>query len=235
MYKGASTSLSAATLWVQSSSKSFRMGPSNSQIPTARRYFGWNTLSMSQPASKDVAVLSSSVNGTLSQMCCQDVFTGFLRALLSTCDRPFGGSGFSRCSEGYGIENQCVKDLIDSFVQNGLGSRRDAVLCIIPVIVASKCKSPIQDAIEAALKLSSRHMLEDKTGEAVSELRWALSILDDSLSEDQARECIYKLSGIYRHLLAGTQALKCKRMIINGTYSMLKHYRKRPIPHIQQT
>ena len=205
MRNGTHTAASPAILWTESDNGvvytplRYRM-----LLKSHRRFFGWNSVDSEIPLPEStgpLTVLSSSVEGSLSQMYAQDIFTGVLRALLSACDRPLGDLILRKSASGYVIENQTVKDLTDVFVQNGLGSKRDAAMCIIPVILASDYKKLIQDATEAVYRSASKHVINGTLEQAESQINWIIPTLEDEPDEPRVRKLFFPLSGLYKCLV----------------------------------
>ncbi|KAF2181053.1 hypothetical protein K469DRAFT_590132 [Zopfia rhizophila CBS 207.26] len=118
------------------------------------RFFGWNTVpyDFHNTDLKRMTVFSSVVKGTLLELCAQDIFAGFLKSLLSLGERILRDFSLVRSGSKQRIKNRTVNDLIDIFVSSNLGSREDAILCIIPVVVSSEYDSPTLDVISQKIR-----------------------------------------------------------------------------------
>jgi hypothetical protein len=94
----------------------------------------------------------------------------FLLQILRASDKALGDSDFVKTEKGYGIRNSKVNELVDGFVGSGLGTKYDAVRCILPIVAASDCPSPVKDAIGAVLKSVKEAIKSERYGDATSEL-----------------------------------------------------------------
>ncbi|KAH7399625.1 hypothetical protein BKA66DRAFT_406894, partial [Pyrenochaeta sp. MPI-SDFR-AT-0127] len=127
-----------AGLWKRSPNNYMAYTPvlKGSQMPRhSYRFFGWNAIPVKDSVfDGEHKVFISSSQNSIPMMCAQETFTSFLWALLISSENPLGESTFTTGRKGYGIENPVVNQIIDAFVENGLGSKTDAIVCIIPTV-----------------------------------------------------------------------------------------------------
>lgn len=150
-----------------------------SQLPRhSYRFFGWNAIPWGDSASGgEHKVFISSTQNSIPTMCAQEMFSSFLWALLVSSEKPLGESTFTTGRKGYGIENPVVNQIIDAFVENGLGSKTDAILCIIPTIVAWGSNSPVRDAFDKVVASAAKDLSNGDSGETENKLQWARNSL----------------------------------------------------------
>ncbi|KAL7788927.1 hypothetical protein V8C37DRAFT_418210 [Trichoderma ceciliae] len=77
------------------------------------------------------------------------------------------------------LEHQVVTKLIDCFEANGLGSRQDAYLVIIPALWKNSCLPRAREAIPTAHRVAEELRKSNKFREAEGVLRWAWGIVSE--------------------------------------------------------
>jgi hypothetical protein len=114
------------------------------------RFLGWNGIGrLSQRYSTGIRFASTEL--PLSQICAQEVFASFIRALFSVVDR-IGGTNevkgailipkeFHREFEPLELENSEISKVLEAFTNSNLGSRQDALFTTLPAIGAPKLRS----------------------------------------------------------------------------------------------
>jgi hypothetical protein len=138
------------------------------------------------------------VGGFVDLTCAQDLYGYFLLQILRASDKALGDSDFVKTEKGYGIRNSKVNKLVDGFVESGLGTKYDAVRCILPIVAASDCPSPMKDAIGAVLKSVKEAIKSERYGDATSELNWLADLLVYESDTEHVRQwCVLK-SCLYR-------------------------------------
>jgi hypothetical protein len=91
------------------------------------------------------------------------------------------------------VHKNCTDKLIDGFIRSGLGNKDDAVRCILPIVAASDCPSPVKDAIDAVLKSVKKAIKSERYGDATSELNWLAKLLVyEANSEHVHQWCLLK-------------------------------------------
>ncbi|KAF2689423.1 hypothetical protein K458DRAFT_462405 [Lentithecium fluviatile CBS 122367] len=165
--------------------------------------FGWNTLSIEAlfvPDGLDLLVLP--VEGPTATMCAQDIFTGFLRALLLYCERPLGPSHFVHKGDGTsGICNPNVGILINILVNGDLGSKADAVACIIPTTIACNHTYHIVEALEFASESAMKKLSQGSAKAAYDDIEWTVSVLECGATKTAARDCFLQTAWIVYRIL----------------------------------
>jgi hypothetical protein len=133
------------------------------------------------------------VGGFVDLTCAQELYGYFLLKFLRASDNALGETDFVKTDEGHGIRNLKVDKLIDGFIRSGLGTKDDAVRCILPIVAASDCPSPVKDAIDAVLKSVKKAIKSERCGDATSELNWLAKLLVyEADSEHVHQWCLLK-------------------------------------------
>lgn len=155
---------------------------------------GWNAVPWKRLGTlSGLTVYCAHVGRSVDLTCAQDLYGYFLLELLGASDNALGKTDFVKTEDGYGIRNSKVDKLIDSFVGSGLGTKFDAVRCILPIVAASDCPSPLKDAIGAVLKSVEEAIKSKRYGDAISELKWLSELLLYEADTEQVRQwCLLK-------------------------------------------
>ncbi|KAH6970617.1 hypothetical protein BKA56DRAFT_622293 [Ilyonectria sp. MPI-CAGE-AT-0026] len=107
--------------------------PDNLEHPI--RLIGWPATDLSQIQGSDTLKFwTAPIKGSLVSICAQEVFGSFLKGILGLVD-DIGGITFQHKRQRFNPEHSLTTDLTDLFIENQLGSREDASLCILPVLL----------------------------------------------------------------------------------------------------
>jgi len=136
-------------------SSSFEDGwePRERWQPTVRRRFlGWNVVHRlseenggldSEIAAKETAELRVQVIPvtalSLVDMCAQELFVNL--ALALTAHVPIAKADVTESGGTIQLEHPVVTELVNAFVENGLGSHADGLLCVVPALWHQLCPS----------------------------------------------------------------------------------------------
>lgn len=103
------------------------------------RFFGWNAC---VKETEKIHLSAIPTDSSLTTLCAQELYASFMIAAMSILDCR--ESIVSIISEGrtFRIEHELLDKLFGAFVNSGLGSRRDAVLCIMPAINSTSEVTP---------------------------------------------------------------------------------------------
>lgn len=139
------------------------------------RFFGWHTAEPSQrQGSAPFEVWSAPTNSSLLSLCAQEVFGSFIVSIFDTVN----------LAEDVGIqedpyvrlESSLVSDIITLFTEAQLGSREDALLCILPPMT-SRLKMPSAKMVLATAKRrANEHRRSGQWIKAEVMLKWAWDI-----------------------------------------------------------
>ena len=160
---------------------------------------GWNAVPWKRLGTpSELTAYCAHVGGIDDLTCAQDLYGYLLLQLLQASDKALGDSDFVKTEEGYGIRNSKVDKLIDGFIRSGLGTKDDAVRCILPIVAASDHPSPVKDAIGAVLKSVREAIKSERYGDARSELNWLAELLVFEADNEQVFQWCLLKTGLYR-------------------------------------
>lgn len=139
------------------------------------RFFGWHTIEPSQRHSPaPFEVWSASTDSSLSSLCAQEVFGSFLVSIFNTMD-TVEDVDIQETPHVY-LESKLVSEIIQLFTDTRLGSREDALLCVLPPII-SRLKMPSTEIILATAKRrANEHRKRGEWIKAEAMLKWAWNI-----------------------------------------------------------
>lgn len=162
-------------------------------------------------------------NSTLT-MCAQDVFMSFLGAVLRNID-DIGGKTTVRSSfeqSAFLLENSRIEDMANCFENSGLGSREDAYMCIVPLLMRESKLPGMDDALAAVRNHVKSFIKNDnKFTEAETLLQWICS--NSSISE--AKKPYLELAELYRTAMRH-QDQKVRTVGFNGVCQLLEQVSK---------
>ncbi|KAK3995331.1 ankyrin repeat domain-containing protein 50 [Cladorrhinum sp. PSN332] len=157
-----------------------------------KRFFGWQTV---QP-SDNLSILYVNSQNDLLVDCCQELYATILSSLVTQSSCDFDSVTVKGDAGQVELEDPKISAIIEAFTSNGLGSRSDAILCIMPVL-RHKLKISSPHSLESALT----RMLRDNGSAAALETftRGLIALLEygrRALAYDstpEAREDAYQM------------------------------------------
>ncbi|RDW93626.1 ankyrin repeat domain-containing protein [Aspergillus mulundensis] len=175
------------------------------------RVFGWYALHRQPcPAGQPLKLVASTVKSSrpLAFQCEQEIFGTFVMAILATI-HDLGPITLEEIDGSFQLSNNLVASLVQIFVENNLGSEEDALLCILPAILARLKASSLQCAIEAAKQTANTHRREQRWSKARDVLQWMFneigrippSELNGDSRDSMIEELVGALGELYRHAL----------------------------------
>jgi hypothetical protein len=125
-----------ATFWTESFKNSETYSPilgSTTDLRSIKQFCGWSAIPQGSTSSESTYVLATyKTTQSLMSLCAQEILAAFLHQLVASEDKKWlEDTKYAHKDEGIGMHNPKVTRLIDSFTENGLGSRADAMLCIL--------------------------------------------------------------------------------------------------------
>lgn len=145
------------------------------------RFFGWYTTEPSQRhGSVPFKVWSASSESSLLSLCAQEVFGSFLMSIFDTMDAVEDVD--IQEAPYVHLESKLVSEIIQLFTGTRLGSREDALLCVLPPII-SRLKMPsAEDVLATAKRRANEHRRRGEWFKAEVMLKWAWDICTKSQS-----------------------------------------------------
>ncbi|PWI69794.1 hypothetical protein PCL_00706 [Purpureocillium lilacinum] len=172
----------------------------------------------------------------LLNQCSRELYISLIGSLA-----PLGGIDTSTVREHEGsiqLDNRDVSMIVDAFVQNGLGSRTDALMSIIPRF-RNRIRPQLREMMASILAGADMYRQAGEWNRSQLLLRWAcreyLKPQDhdsDSAAEDDlsAFSCVLQKTGeLYRWSLARTASLQRREFGLSGIRWMYETYGRRPV------
>ncbi|KAF2856854.1 hypothetical protein T440DRAFT_512849 [Plenodomus tracheiphilus IPT5] len=129
--------------------------PTDSPTGKSKRLFGWPTVIQALPSTSKPFVLAVlPTDQPFITLCAQELFATFVQSMAQSTGLPFGKFHFTDKSGSVGIENEFVTKMMDLFMENKLGSRLDALFCIVPTVVAISSDLPLRSALQEMLRFA---------------------------------------------------------------------------------
>ncbi|KAK6339219.1 hypothetical protein TWF718_008641 [Orbilia javanica] len=163
-------------VWIQRRSVLEELGNIDRSKPVwtiqNRPLFGCQVSREAGPATQPLYVTTQ--NTTLS-MCAHDIFISFLGNLLQNIDE-IGGKTDTRTpfdsQNAFLLRNSQIEEVANLFENSGLGSREDAYMCTIPMLVRDAKLPGIKEVLSAAQDQVSTYKNDGKWKDAELLLQW---------------------------------------------------------------
>ncbi|KAL0764699.1 hypothetical protein CaCOL14_012789 [Colletotrichum acutatum] len=149
------------------------------------RLFGWywirpENISSFKATGKFFEVCSVPTSSSLLSLCSQEILGLFISSTLEILDEV-GIVDSEEDSESLLVEIGLVSELVEIFIRSGLGSREDAILCVLPAIMGHLDQNPLisaaqhgnMDEVDRQLEIEDEPGAEDKDTDGRTALWWA--------------------------------------------------------------
>ncbi|CAG7930457.1 unnamed protein product [Penicillium olsonii] len=139
------------------------------------RFFGWKA--SNSPENQDhptPSVWSSPVQGSLVSACAQQVFISFLSGILDIVE-DLGDVNIQE-TKSFRLENSLVTEIVELFTEMQLGSRQEALMCVLPLMIPRLRVSSTESGLDAAITTATDYRRRGEWGKAEGLLRWAWRI-----------------------------------------------------------
>ncbi|KAI9927736.1 hypothetical protein MW887_002588 [Aspergillus wentii] len=141
----------------------------SSKIVSSDRLFGF----YSDDFLYDKEVLVAKTQNTLETMAAQDIYMHFLKNVLGTLDKLGGDVGVLPGSQdGFFAYSNRLEDLVGCFESGDLGSREDALLCIVPPLRYQGLLPELAADSSSVREQVEDLITSDKWSDAFSIVRW---------------------------------------------------------------
>ncbi|CAI7675340.1 unnamed protein product [Penicillium palitans] len=202
----------ASTVWTKTGEKyvKYIKIPSAAQpgSPPRVRLFGWKGAQLSQsPDPATSSLWSAPIKGSLVSTCAQEVFASFITSMLDIVNGvgPIDVQG----AEPFRLENSLVTDIVGLFTEMGMGSRQEALFCVIPLMLPHLKMPPTESTLAVARKSATQQRQRKEWKKAEKMLRWAWSTCtqpqssytDPALEDRIAEQATIALGELYRWAL----------------------------------
>jgi hypothetical protein len=139
------------------------------------RFFGWKTANLSQSQdSKELNIWSAPMTGSLVRCCAQEIFASFLTSILEIGDN-FGDVHVEE-AESIRLENALVSEIVALFTEMRLGSKLEAQLCVIPLLLPRVGVPSAATALAAARESANQHRKRKDWEKAEKVLQWGWNV-----------------------------------------------------------
>ena len=202
----------ASTVWTKTGEKDVKYIKTPSAVqrgsPPRVRFFGWKGVQLSQsPDPATSSLWSAPIKGSLVSTCAQEVFASFITSMLDIVNGvgPIDVQG----AEPFRLENSLVTDIVGLFTEIGLGSRQEALVCVIPLMLPHLKMPPTESTLAVARKSATQQRQRKEWKKAEKMLRWAWSTCtqpqssytDPALEDGIAEQATIALGELYRWAL----------------------------------
>jgi hypothetical protein len=150
---------SSNTIWEREEDGWYRASSNTPMEKT--RFFGWYTAKLA--GSQDhtsITVWVAPTNTPLTILCVQEVFGCFLKSILAL-EKDSSNIEIGADQQHLARESKLISDLASIFVDEGLGSKKNALFCISPSVMSpfhiSKTKEALTSARKTADQLRKKH------------------------------------------------------------------------------
>ncbi|KAI1398610.1 hypothetical protein F4819DRAFT_21440 [Hypoxylon fuscum] len=179
--------------------------------PMAVRLFGWHNIELSQIQDSESTLglfefYTSDISGGLLSSCAQDVFGSFVKSILDMTHN-LDSIDIEEDRQGFRLGNTVVTEMVKSFTESELGSRREALLCVLPPMIARLQLPSAEVILQAARRRANENRTHKQWKGAESVLRWAWEICTASHNkgenavEDHTSQAAIALGELYRWAL----------------------------------
>lgn len=172
---------------------------------------------------------TNSTNNLLTE-CCQDLYSALSVSLAMKTDCNFDGATISGTDDQIRLEDPKISAMITAFTDNSLGSRSDAILCIIPGL-RKRIKLRNSDSLQSSLT----RVLGDGDGEngnAEVLLNWIHLHSKESEREGSSitnqqvfASNLITVCEFYGMMFAGNQPMEARHSRYRKLQRMMKKYR----------
>ncbi|KAL4986628.1 hypothetical protein BDW68DRAFT_162964 [Aspergillus falconensis] len=139
-------------------------------VPIAGRLFGRYAV-QTTGAVGEMKIHVHESSSSLSSLCAQEAFGSFLTSIFSIL-QDVGRVDIQEDTDRFLLKNRLVSALVDVFTDHHLGSERDALLCILPVVLPRLRRSSLTCAVDAATESAHQHRRQGRWKEARKVLDW---------------------------------------------------------------
>ncbi|KAF4419069.1 ankyrin repeat-containing domain-containing [Fusarium acutatum] len=137
------------------------------------RFFGWHTMKLSSNQhATSITVWSAPTTSSLTTLCAQEIFGSFLRSILGIFDY-FSNAVITTDTQDLPLASKLASELVTAFVESGLGTREDALLCISPLLISPLTISVTENGLANAQKSADYLRKQGEWMQAESVLRRA--------------------------------------------------------------
>ncbi|KXG46471.1 uncharacterized protein PGRI_053270 [Penicillium griseofulvum] len=139
------------------------------------RFFGWKTANLPQSQNSErLNIWSAPMAGSLVRSCAQEIFASFLTSILDIVDSC--GDVYVEEGESIRLENGLVSEIVALFTEMQLGSKLEAQLCVIPLLLPRLGVPSAASALAAAKDSANHHRKRKNWVKAEKVLQWAWNI-----------------------------------------------------------
>ncbi|KAJ5641883.1 hypothetical protein N7490_005883 [Penicillium lividum] len=184
LYSASSNLRDPSTVWTKTGGNDVRhiekISSSMRSVSSPQiRFFGWKAAQLPQSQNSAVVSLwSAPIKGSLVSPCAQEVFASFIASILDIVDDI--GPVDVQEAETFRLENILVTEIVGLFTEMQLGSRQEALLCVMPLMIPQLKMRSAESALEAARTSANQRRRHREWKKAEEVLKWAWSICTES-------------------------------------------------------
>ncbi|OAQ97345.1 hypothetical protein LLEC1_05057 [Akanthomyces lecanii] len=114
----------------------YRPVPYGRKVDAQVRFFGWYGVDgeVAREKKNEVSAWTIETESDLLTLCSQEIFGSFLSGILHVLD-DIGTVDIQETQEPFLVERTLISQMMELFTKTGLGSKDDALLCVLPPII----------------------------------------------------------------------------------------------------
>ncbi|KAK3298463.1 uncharacterized protein B0H64DRAFT_354020, partial [Chaetomium fimeti] len=146
-------------------------------LQSFQRLCGWDLVRESQSRQfgqqVGLRVQTCPIDGSLLDICAQELFVALVVALVVQNLVPLGSTTFVEDDGNVRFDNPAVSALATAFAESGLGTRSDALLCIIPAL-RNRLQMPSEkEMLTTSIRQAEAYRRQSEWERAETLLQWA--------------------------------------------------------------
>ncbi|KAL7903346.1 hypothetical protein HDV63DRAFT_120359 [Trichoderma sp. SZMC 28014] len=146
------------------------------------RFFGWHTADASHlQGSTPLKIWSAPTNSPLLSLCAQEVFGSFVVSIIDIINLVKDIN--IREDPDVRLASGLISEIITLFTEAQLGSREDALLCILPPMTTRSRILSAQDILTTAKIRANEHRRHGRWIKAEAMLKWAWDVCNQPLPQ----------------------------------------------------
>lgn len=151
------------------------------------RFFGWYSIgNMSHlDEGKSLTVWAARTSSPLLSLCAQEVFASFIKSITDIVE-DVGSIDIRPDTGRFRLENSLVSEFVEIFMENHLGPRDEALLCVVSSMISRPQLRSFQVTFEAARSSAIAYRRQGDWAQAERVLRWIWGLCRDTRSLDTA-------------------------------------------------
>lgn len=186
--------------------------PKNQSLSQTVWYFGWYAAVPTEGigmATEESVFWTSPINKSLLSLCSQETFGSFIASILDLVD-DVGSIDIQETEmRNFGLKSNLLSEMVKIFTESQLGSRKDALLCILPSFIPRLKLPAVETTLKTATRSANQRRSRGEWSQAEVILKWAWRVCTSQPGTDKfIQHAATALGGLYRWALCGDGTTK---------------------------